>query len=124
MPTWINGIDGIAVAVGVGLLVQVGVAGDEAPHLRVVGPTPHQRQSRVALRSVAARRAVLVDARAAAGAGDGLPEGREPPPTAQVSECALVLFSLLVSTSLCAFHDWKTVFTNKEPFPYLDIRRA
>ena len=124
MPAWVYAVDGVAVAVGVGLLVQVGVAGNEPPHLGVIEPAPHQRQSRVALRSVAARRAVLVDARAAAGAGDGLPEGREPPPTAQVSECALVLFSLLVSTSLCAFHDWKTVFTNREPFPYLDIRRA
>ena len=76
MPAGICGIDRIAVAVGVGLLVQVGVPGDEPPHLRVVGPAPHQRQPRVPLTPVARRGPVLVGARAAAGTGDRLAECR------------------------------------------------
>ena len=62
MSTGIDRIDGIAVAVGVGGLIQVGVAGDEPPHLRVVEAAPHQRQPRIAFRPVAARRPVLVRA--------------------------------------------------------------
>ncbi len=77
MPTGIGGIDGIAVAVGVGPLCQHGVPGDEAPHLRVVEPAPHQCQTRITVRPVAARRPVLVGARAAPGARHRLPEGRE-----------------------------------------------
>ena len=76
MPAGICGIDRIAVAVGVGLLVQVGVPGDEPPHLRVVVPAPHQRQPRVPLTPVARRGPVLVGARAAAGTGDRLAECR------------------------------------------------
>ena len=76
MSSPVCGIDGVAVTVGVGLLVQVGVAADEAPNLRVVEPAPHQGQPRVALRPVAARGPELVGARAAPRAGDGLPEGR------------------------------------------------
>ena len=77
MPIGIYIVYGVAVAVGVGLLVQVGVPGDEPPHLRVVEPAPHQRQPRVPLRPVAARRPILVRARAAAGARFRLAEGRE-----------------------------------------------
>ena len=76
MSARVNGIDRVAVAVGIRLLVQVGVAGDEAPDLRVVRPAPHQRQSRVALRPVAARGPELVGARAAPAARHRLPEGR------------------------------------------------
>ena len=70
-------IDWIAVAVGVGGLIQVGVAGDEPPHLRVVEPAPHQRQPRVPLRPVAARRPESVGARAAPAARHRLPERRQ-----------------------------------------------
>ena len=54
--------DRIAVAVGVGLLVQVGVPGEEPADLRVVEPVPHQRQTRVPFRPVAARGPELVGA--------------------------------------------------------------
>ena len=40
MPCRVHAVDWIAVAVGVGGLVQVGVAGDEPPHLRVIEPAP------------------------------------------------------------------------------------
>ena len=40
----VHGVDRITVAVGIGGLIQVGIAGDEPPHLRVVEPAPHQRQ--------------------------------------------------------------------------------
>ena len=73
----INCIDRIAVAVGVGGLVQVGVTGDKPPHLRVVEPAPHQRQPRVPFRPVTACGPELVGARAAPRARHRLPEGRE-----------------------------------------------
>ena len=76
MPSGISGIYGVTIAVDIRLLVQVGVPADKPPHLRVVEPTPHQRQPRVPLRPVAARRPVLVGARAAAGTGDRLAECR------------------------------------------------
>ena len=41
MTARINSVDGVAVAVGIRRLIQVGVAGDEAPDLRVVEPAPH-----------------------------------------------------------------------------------
>ena len=77
MPARIGGIDGIAVAVSVGLLVQVGVTGDEPSDLRVVEPAPHQCQARVPLTPVAARGPEPVGARAAPAARHRLPEGRE-----------------------------------------------
>ena len=76
MPTWVDSIDGVSIAVGVGSLVQVGVPADKPPHLRVVEPAPHQRQPRVPLRPVAARRPELVGARAAPRACHSLPERR------------------------------------------------
>ncbi len=77
MPAGVCGIDRITVAVGVGPLVQVGVPRDEPPDLRVVEAAPHQRQTRIAFRPVAARGPELVGAGAAAAAGDGLAEGGE-----------------------------------------------
>ena len=77
MSAWIGSIDRIAVAVGVGGLVQVSVAGDEAPHLRVVEPAPHQRQTRIAFTPVATRRPEPVGARAASRACHRLPERRQ-----------------------------------------------
>ena len=77
MSTRINCIDRIAVAVGVGLLVQVGVAGEEPADLRVIEAAPNQRQPRIAFRPVARGCPEPVGARAAPGACDRLPEGRE-----------------------------------------------
>ena len=77
MPAWINAINGVAVAIGVGGLVQVGVARDEPPHLRVVEPAPHQCQPRIAFRPVAARRPEPVGTRAAPAARNRLPERRQ-----------------------------------------------
>ena len=77
MPARVKPVDRIAVAVGVGGLVQVGVTADEPPHLRVVEPASHQRQPHVPFCPVAARRPELVGARAAPAACDGLPEGGE-----------------------------------------------
>ena len=77
MPAGIGGTDWIAVIVGVGLLVQVGVPGDEPSDLGIVGPAPHQRQARVPLTPVAARGPELVGARAAPAACHRLPEGRQ-----------------------------------------------
>ena len=53
MSAWIGSIDRIAITVGVGGLVQVGVPGDEPSDLRVVEPTPHQRQPHVPFHPVA-----------------------------------------------------------------------
>ena len=77
MPTRVSGVDGVPLAVGVRLLVQESIPGDKPSDLRVVGPAPHQRQASVPFRPVAARRPELVRARAAAGAGDHLPECRQ-----------------------------------------------
>ena len=77
MSARVRSIDRITIAVGIGLLVQVGVTGDEPSHLRVVEPASHQRQPHVPFCPVAARRPELVRARAAAGAGDHLPECRQ-----------------------------------------------
>ena len=77
MPSGISGIYGVTIAVDIRLLVQVGVPADKPPHLRVVEPTPHQRQPRVPLRPVAARRPELVRAGTRSGTSDGLPEGGE-----------------------------------------------
>jgi len=77
MPVGVRDIDRIAVAAGVGSLVQVGVPSDEAPHLGVVEPAPHKRQPRGPFRPIATRRFELVRARAAPRACHRLPEGRE-----------------------------------------------
>ena len=77
MPAGVRGVDGIAIAVGVGGLVQVGVAADEPADLGVVVPASHQRQPRIAFRPVAARGPELVGARAAPTAGNGLAERRK-----------------------------------------------
>ena len=77
MPAGVRGVDGIAIAVGVGGLVQVGVAADEPADLGVVVPASHQRQPRIAFRPVTACGPELVGARAAPRARHRLPEGRE-----------------------------------------------
>ena len=76
MSARVRSIDRITIAVGIGLLVQVGVTGDEPSHLRVVEPASHQRQTHIPVAPVAARRPELVGARAAPRACHSLPERR------------------------------------------------
>ncbi len=47
MPAGVGSVNGIVLAVEVGLLVQHRVAREEAPHLRVVVPGPNVAQPRV-----------------------------------------------------------------------------
>ena len=77
MPARVYAVDRIAVAVGVGGLVQVGVPRDEPSDLRVVEPAPHQRQTRVPITAVARGCPELVGTRAASRARNRLPEGGE-----------------------------------------------
>ena len=77
MPARVYAVDRIAVAVGVGGLVQVGVPRDEPSDLRVVEPAPHQRQTRVPITAVARGCPELVGTRAASRTCHRLAERRE-----------------------------------------------
>ena len=77
MSCGIGGIDRISVAVGIRLLCQHGVPGDESSDLCVVEPAPHQRQAHIALTPVARGCPEPVGARAASRARHRLAERRE-----------------------------------------------
>ena len=58
MSSWVGAIDRIMLAVEVRLLVKIGVASDEPPHLRVIVTRSHLLQPRVPVRTIAACRPV------------------------------------------------------------------
>jgi hypothetical protein len=70
MSLWINKIDGVMVAVEVGMLAEIGIPRDEPSHLSIVVPCSDVAQSCVAFRSVAACRSVHIGTGAAACRAD------------------------------------------------------